>query len=155
MDTLDSSYYLAGSWYGNVYIKTDRTFAEREQQDKSKTSYILAQSARGANGSSSASTGADSEQLQREGQQQNKPEVTQIEKGDPISGPDLDHSQRGEDKVMTNMSNAGVEMIQNIDNLYFVSSVHLYCSYLSLLYLPLAVSYLDLALILGPLFQSG
>ena len=56
-DALDSSYYLAGSWYGNVYIKTDRTFAEWEQQDKSKSSHILAQSASGVTGNISA--GAD------------------------------------------------------------------------------------------------
>ena len=46
-DALDSSSYLAGPWYGHVYIKTDRTFAERERVKSNQT---LHQAARGANG---------------------------------------------------------------------------------------------------------
>ena len=46
-DALDSSSYLTGLWYGHVYIKTDRTFAERE---RAKTNQTLYQAARGANG---------------------------------------------------------------------------------------------------------
>ena len=46
-DALDSSSFLAGPWYGHIYIKTDRTFAERENAGRNMT---LHQAAGGANG---------------------------------------------------------------------------------------------------------
>ena len=46
-DALGSSSYLAGPWYGHVYIKSDKTFAERERAKSNQTLY---QAARGANG---------------------------------------------------------------------------------------------------------
>ena len=110
-EVLDYSYYLAGSWYGNIYIKTDRTFAEREQLEKSKTSHTLAQAASGANGYTNARAVAD--QAQRGGKQ-SRWETAQTEKGDSRSGPDLDHSQGRDDKVVANSRNTGVQLTQNI-----------------------------------------
>ena len=46
-DALDNSSFLAGPWYGHIYIKTDRTFAEREKVGSNMT---LHQAAGGANG---------------------------------------------------------------------------------------------------------
>ena len=113
-EVLDSSYCLAGSWYSNIYIKTDRTFAEREQVENSKSSHILAQSASGANGN--ASTGTVPDQVQRGGKQ-SRWEANQIEKGDSRSGPDQDHAQGGNDKIVANASNTGVELVQNMGKL--------------------------------------
>ena len=113
-EVLDSSYCLAGSWYSNIYIKTDRTFAEREQVENSKSSHILAQSASGANGN--ASTGTVPDQVQRGGKQ-SRWEANQIEKGDSRSGPDQDNAQGGDDKIVANASNTGVELVQNMGKL--------------------------------------